>query len=108
MNGGHVGGSAHWLELLVVLLLTDVLRLVHFQQDVGRIAHHVGGLISGKEYGPGVAQPDDIAQFRTPDAIETSFIQTVLETGHGDNRLWFEGGGALYHILRLCHVKRQQ
>ena len=38
MDGGHVGGCPHRLELLGVFILADVLGLVYFQQDVGRVA----------------------------------------------------------------------
>jgi len=62
------------LKLLGVLFLAHVLRLVYFEQDMGGVADDVGRLIGGKEYGSGVAQPDDVAHLGCPDTAKTRVV----------------------------------
>ena len=72
---------------------------------MGGVADDISRFISREEYRPGIAQTDDVAQLRGPDTSKAGIVQPVLQTGHGDDGLWFEGRGALHQVLRLSHVK---
>ena len=105
VDGGNVSGSAHRPELLAILFLTDILGLVYLEQDMSGVAHHVSRFVGGEEYGPGAAQPDDIAPLGSPDAAETGVVQPVLKAHHRDNGLRLEGGRALDEIPGLRHIE---
>ena len=98
MDRGNVGRRSHRPELLGILLPGYILRLVHLEEYVGRIPYHVGRLIGGEENLPGIAQPHDIVHLRPPYAPVAPGVEPLFEPRHGDDRLRFEGRGALYRV----------
>ena len=108
VDGGGIGGAGHGAELLGILVLVDILRLIHFEQEVSGVAHDVGGFIGGEKHLAGGAQPDDIAELSLPDAVIAEIVEAVPEPVHADEGLGLEGGGAFDRGATFSDEHRQQ
>ena len=107
-DGCDVGGSAHGTEFLMVLVRVDGLGFVHLQQDVGRVAHHVGVGLGAEKHLARPAQDHVMPRFRAPDTAVAGVVQTFLEPVHADEGLGHEGGRGLNHVAAASHRHGEQ
>ena len=100
-DGCDVGGGAHGAKLLVVFFRFDVLGFVHLQQDVGRVAHHVGVGLGAEEDLPALAEDHGVSRIHAPVATVAGVVQPFLEAVHADEALGQEGGRCLDHVAAV-------